>query len=334
MQFIDEVQIEVKAGKGGAGSVHWRREKFEPMGGPDGGNGGAGGSVILIADRNKHTLLDFKFQPRWHADDGKPGEGARKDGKFGDDLTITVPVGTQIYNTADDSLVADLTEDGQRFVLAQGGRGGRGNTFFKSATNRAPDHAQPGEEGVSGIFRFSLKLVADVGLVGFPNAGKSTFISRVSAARPKIADYPFTTLTPNLGVTKSKSGRSFVIADIPGLIPGAHTGKGLGIQFLKHIERTGVLLHLIDPLQIDDAGEPVPALESYKILRNELEQFSPELLAKPQLVALTKADAFPDSDELDATCQQFKEQGISCIAISSLRGDRLEDLLELLVTYL
>lgn len=253
MKFIDEATIFVEAGHGGSGIKSFYREKFVPLGGPDGGNGGRGGSVVLVATSNLTTLLDFHFQPRWKATDGLKGQGSRKDGRAGDDLIIQVPVGTQVYKSAGfdekkepilGELVCDFDQDGATLTLAQGGRGGKGNSFFKSPTNRAPEHFQPGEEGGIGEYVLSLKLVADVGLVGLPNAGKSTLISRISAARPKIADYPFTTLTPNLGVVQAKGGKSFVVADIPGLIPGAHQGKGLGIKFLKHVERTKVIAHL------------------------------------------------------------------------------------------
>jgi GTP-binding protein len=286
MKFIDEATILVEAGHGGSGIKSFYREKFVPLGGPDGGNGGRGGSVILVATANLTTLLDFHFQPRWKATDGLKGQGSRKDGKAGEDLIIKVPVGTQVYKSAgfDENkepilgdLVCDFDKDGATMTLAQGGRGGKGNSFFKSPTNRAPEHFQPGEEGESGEYVLSLKLVADVGLVGLPNAGKSTLISRISAARPKIADYPFTTLTPNLGVVQAKGGRSFVVADIPGLIPGAHQGKGLGIKFLKHVERTKVIAHLIDPSQLKDDGSPFPPLEAWEAITNELRLFSPEI---------------------------------------------------------
>lgn len=330
MKFIDEAIIHVQAGNGGPGAATFRREKYVPFGGPDGGNGGAGGSVILVADRNKHTLLDFKFKPRWAAGDGMKGQGSGKDGRGGEDLRMLVPPGTQIFREDNGELVVDLKEDGQEFVLAKGGRGGKGNTFFKSSTNQAPDYSQPGEEGETGTYLFSLKLVADVGLVGFPNAGKSTLISRISAAKPKIADYPFTTLEPNLGVVRAKGNRTFVVADIPGLIPGAHEGKGLGIQFLKHIERTGIIAHLIDPNQLDDSGEPIPAMQCFEMINAELAAFSPELAEKAQLVVLTKADTISDLEAHEATRQQFIDQGHQCLCISSVSGAGLEELIEVL----
>jgi GTP-binding protein len=347
MKFIDEAIIEVEAGKGGAGSRHFRREKFEPMGGPDGGNGGAGGSVILRADRNVQTLLDFHFRPRWKAEDGNPGGGSQKDGRAGEDLIIKVPVGTQVF--PDDgtgaalaaegtdnleNLICDLDHDGAEFPLSKGGRGGKGNNFFKTATNQAPEHAQPGEQGEKGTFRLSLKLVADVGLVGFPNAGKSTLISRISAAKPKIADYPFTTLTPNLGVVQGKGGFSFVIADIPGLIPGAHEGKGLGTKFLKHVERTRVIAHLIDPNQLSDEGEPISPEVAFNTINHELSQFSPALASKKQIIVITKIDSIADRSEIEKAEQFFHAKGYEVVVISSVSGyglplllDRLQQIL-------
>ncbi len=333
MRFVDEADILVKAGHGGPGIVSFRREKYIPYGGRDGGNGGRGGSVIVIADRNKHTLLDFRFKPKWEAEDGKQGGGSRSEGKWGEDLQIRLPVGTQIYNAETNELVVDLCEDGQEFVLCKGGRGGKGNEFFKSATNRVPEHSQPGEDGESGTFRLSLKLVADVGIIGFPNVGKSTLISRISSARPKIADYPFTTLTPNLGVAKAKSGRSYVVADVPGLIPGAHQGKGLGIQFLKHIERTSALAHLIDPFQLDESGELVDPIEAYNVISNELELFSPDICKRPRVVVLTKIDSFADSSEVEALLTRFRDLNIRCCAISSVSGEGIEELLENLADF-
>lgn len=324
MKFIDEVTIEFTAGHGGKGASHFRREKFVPLGGPDGGNGGAGGSVILVADRNKHTLLDFQFQPKWEAQNGAPGDGSRKDGKWGEDLIVKLPVGTQVFKMPEHELVVDLEQDEMRIVLCKGGRGGRGNSFFKTSTNQAPTHAQPGEEGESGTYLLSLKLVADVGLIGFPNAGKSTLISRISAARPKIADYPFTTLTPNLGVVQYH-GQSFVVADVPGLIPGAHEGRGLGIKFLKHIERTRVLAHLIDPNQLDENGEPLSPEQSYELINEELKSFSPELAERKQVVLLTKGDTL-DRETLEEMRQRFIKRGIDAYVISSVAGAGIEEI--------
>ncbi len=324
MKFIDEVTIEVFAGKGGKGSSHFRREKYVPFGGPDGGNGGAGGSVILIADRNKHTLLDFKFHAKWEAQSGAPGEGSCKDGRSGEDLQIHLPIGTQVLRMPSKELVVDLDHDQKVFTLCKGGRGGKGNNFFKTSTNQAPTHAQPGEEGESGEFLLSLKLVADVGLIGFPNAGKSTLISRISAARPKIADYPFTTLTPNLGVV-DVHGHSFVVADVPGLIPGAHQGKGLGIKFLKHIERTRVLAHLIDPNQLDENGEPLKPKIAFELINRELKSFSAELGQRPQIVVITKAETV-GREALEDTKREFESAGYQTVIISSVTGEGIDQL--------
>lgn len=330
MKFIDEAEIAVSAGHGGGGSRHFRREKFVPFGGPDGGDGGRGGSVIAVGDRNKHTLLDFKFTPEVSAENGEPGGGSNRTGKSGEDLRLLLPLGTQVIHRESGEVAADLTDHGQEVVLCHGGRGGKGNTFFKSSTNQVPEHAQTGEPGESAVFLLSLKLVADVGLVGFPNAGKSTLISRISSARPKIADYPFTTLAPNLGVAGLSGGRSLVVADIPGLIPGAHLGKGLGIQFLKHIERTKILAHLIDPLQLDQNGEPLGVAESYRQINEELIQFSTELAGKRQIVVLTKADAIHDQELLTEAMGEIAALGRECVVISSASGRGIPELLELL----
>lgn len=330
MKFIDEAIIKVHAGHGGAGMAHFRREKFVPMGGPDGGNGGRGGSIILRANSQKRTLVDFQFKSHWKASSGRAGGTSCKNGRGGEDLYIDVPPGTEVINEETGELVTDLAEAGTEFVLCKGGRGGLGNTEFKSPTNQAPDYAQPGEEGGSGIFKLSLKLVADVGLLGFPNAGKSTLISRISSARPRIADYPFTTLQPELGVVRAKGGRSFVVADIPGIIEGAHEGKGLGIQFLKHIERTRVLAHLIDPQQIDAQGEPVDPLETFRIINRELSEYSEELAKKRQVVVLTKMDTCPDPEFLARTSAAFAAEGHICLMISSVSGQGLDELIEAL----
>jgi len=335
MKFVDEAVIKVQAGNGGPGCKHFHREKFVPLGGPDGGNGGNGGSIILLADRNKNTLLDFHFQPKFKAQNGKKGEPAGRDGKSGEDLIIRVPVGTQVFKEPADrppsgTPLADLCREGETCILAKGGRGGKGNAFFKSATNRTPEQHQPGEKGESGTFRLSLKLVADVGLIGLPNAGKSTLISRISAARPKIADYPFTTLSPNLGVAVAPGGRSFVVADIPGLIPGAHLGKGLGIRFLKHIERTKVLAHLIDPTQVDEKGKPLQVEQAFAQINEELKSFSSELLNRPQIVVLTKLDLIPTGESNEEVLRNFRRQGYTALAISSVTGQGLPELLNAL----
>lgn len=330
MKFIDEATIQVEAGRGGAGSRHFRREKFVPLGGPDGGNGGAGGSVILRADRNHNTLIDFQFKHFWKAESGRPGEGGCRDGKSGEDLIIPVPIGTEVWFDETAELIGDLSQEHQEVVAARGGRGGKGNAFFKSPTNQAPEHAQPGEDGEVRNIRLSLKLVADVGLIGFPNAGKSTLISRISAARPKIADYPFTTLEPNLGVVRAKGGRSFVVADIPGLIPGAHLGKGLGIKFLKHIERTRVLAHLIDPNQLDANGKRIPIVEALNAINSELESFSPELATRKQTVVITKLDTVTEPESLAQELAALKDLGFKTLLISSVSGRGIEELVETL----
>lgn len=325
MKFLDEIAIEVKAGDGGAGMSHFRREKYVPHGGPDGGDGGKGGSVSLVADRNKHTLLDFRYKKKWHAENGDKGGTNNRTGADGKDLTIPVPVGTEVY--LDDSLVVDLAQDGASFTIAKGGRGGRGNAFFKSSTNRSPEKSQPGEKGEEGNFLLSLKLIADVGLIGLPNAGKSSLISRISEARPKIADYPFTTLVPNLGVARTEDGRSFVVADIPGLIPGAHEGKGLGIQFLKHVERTRVLLHLIDVNRIYEDELAGDALKSFNEINQELNMFSNELSSKGQKVIFTKIDAMPHEWDPKDAAEKFKREGYDVYLISSVTGAGVKELL-------
>ncbi|NDC37898.1 MAG: GTPase ObgE, partial [Proteobacteria bacterium] len=270
------------------------------------------------------------FQPILRAPSGKKGEGSRREGKSGADLRIPLPLGTQIFAHGSTELVADLTEDGQEVVICKGGRGGKGNDFFKSPTNRAPDYAQPGEPGQEGSFLISLKLVADVGIIGFPNAGKSTLISRISAARPKIADYPFTTLTPNLGVVQAKGGRNYVVADVPGLIPGAHAGKGLGLRFLKHIERTSLLAHLIDVTQMDEQGQPVSPVTAFQQICAELAAFSPELASRKQVVALSKIDASTDRDELRRAADEIRALGNEVLLISSATGEGIDALIECL----
>ena len=330
MKFIDEVVIEVAAGDGGPGASHFRREKFVPLGGPDGGDGGRGGSVILQADENKHTLLDFKFQPRWQAPHGRKGDTNDCHGRGGEDLIVSVPVGTEVYRDNDDSLVADLNAHSMQAVIARGGRGGRGNAFFKTATNRAPTHAQPGEAGERGNFRMSLKLLADVGLIGFPNAGKSTLVSRISAARPKIADYPFTTLVPNLGVARASGNRTFVVADIPGLVPGAHSGRGLGTTFLKHVERTRVLAHLIDPWQLSEDGAAITPQQSFEAINHELELYSPELAHLPQIVVITKIDTVSDRAALEKQVEPLRKRAQQLLFISSVSGEGLPELTETL----
>lgn len=290
MKFVDSAEIEVSAGNGGNGAVSFRREKFIPQGGPDGGNGGDGGDVFVVADRNLNTLIDFRHQRSFRAVRGQNGMGRQMTGARGDDCVIRVPVGTVISNVATDEVIGDLVEDGQRVLVAKGGHGGAGNVNFKSSTNRAPSRATPGSAGEERSIQLELKLLADVGLLGFPNAGKSTFIRAVSAATPKVADYPFTTLYPNLGVVSVARDQSFVIADIPGVIEGAAEGAGLGIQFLKHVSRTSLLLHVVDIAPMDSAIDPVAEV---KTIERELKKFDAALAKRPRWLVLNKIDLLP-----------------------------------------
>ena len=287
MKFVDEAQILVMAGNGGNGCISFRREKFIPLGGPDGGDGGNGGSVWLVADENLNTLIDFRHQRQYRAQRGQNGMGRQMFGKAGEDVVIRVPVGTEVINVETDEIIGDLTEHGERLLVAQGGIGGKGNVHFKSSVNRAPRKAGTGTAGEEREIRLELKLLADVGLLGFPNAGKSTFIRAVSAATPKVADYPFTTLYPNLGVVSVEMDRSFVIADIPGLIEGAADGAGLGVQFLRHVQRTRVLLHLVDMAPFEDGVDPV---QQVRAIEHELRRHDPAMLEKPRWLVLNKAD--------------------------------------------
>ncbi len=298
MKFVDEANVIVEAGKGGNGCLSFRREKYIPKGGPDGGDGGDGGSVFVIADANINTLIDYRFQPRYSAENGQNGMGRECTGKGGADMTLVVPVGTTIVDRDTDEVLGDLTVDGQKVKVAQGGFHGLGNTRFKSSVNRAPRQTSNGTPGEKRNLRFELKVLADVGLLGLPNAGKSTFIRAVSAAKPKVANYPFTTLTPNLGVVAIQKHRSFVIADIPGLIEGAAEGAGLGIQFLKHLSRTRILLHLVDMAPWDGV-EPA---ESAKVIVRELEKFSPALAQRERWLVLNKLDMVPE-EEQEERCQ-------------------------------
>jgi GTP-binding protein len=327
--FVDEVEIHVAAGHGGAGALSFRREKFVPRGGPDGGNGGKGGSVYLVADPHRNTLVHFRFTSEFAAKRGGQGEGSLRTGRDGDDLVIPVPVGTTVYKhdpliPESDELIADLTHVGERVRVAQGGRGGLGNAHFATSTNRAPRKHQPGEPGEEFHLRLKLKLLADVGLVGFPNAGKSTFIARVSAAKPKIADYPFTTLTPNLGVVTLSNERSFVVADVPGLIEGAHEGHGLGHQFLRHIERTKVLIHLVD---VSGASGRDP-VEDFDTLRNELTLYNRELLEKPHLVVANKIDALDEPDRVTRLADRARALALPFFRVSAVTGEGVPALLE------
>jgi GTP-binding protein len=324
--FVDEVDIHIIAGSGGNGCLSFRREKFVPRGGPDGGDGGAGGSVYVRAIATKNTLVDFRFHPDFKARSGQHGQGSNRTGQTAHDLDVTVPIGTLVYEKVDGDLrlLADLAEEGQRVLIARGGRGGRGNARFVSSTNRAPRRTEPGETGEEKLLHLELKLLADVGLIGFPNAGKSTLISRISAARPKIAGYPFTTLAPNLGVVSLSDNRSFVVADVPGLIKGAHEGHGLGDRFLRHVERTKVLVHLVD-VSSASGRDPV---EDFDTIQNELRQFNPDVAAKPQIVAANKVDALDDPDRLERLTRHVRARNLPLIPISGVRGDGLAELLE------
>ena len=326
--FVDEVDIHVSAGNGGNGCLSFRREKFVPRGGPDGGDGGAGGSVYIVATPTKNTLIDFRYHPEFDAKRGAHGQGSNKTGHSGSDLEIPVPIGTLVFEknaeTGELTTLADLTTDGQRVLVARGGRGGRGNAKFVSSTNRAPRRTEPGGKGEERSLRLQLKLIADAGLVGFPNAGKSTLISRISAARPKIADYPFTTLSPNLGVVSLPDDRSFVVADVPGLIEGAHQGHGLGHQFLRHIERTKVLVHLVD---VSGASGRDP-IRDFDTILDELRLFDPKVAAKPMIVAASKMDAVDDLSRVDALERHVHDRGLPFFRISAVAGIGVDTLLE------
>ncbi len=327
--FVDEVDIHVEAGHGGRGCLAFRREKRVPRGGPSGGDGGHGGSVFVVASPHVNTLINYRFHPEFAAGRGGHGEGSNRTGSNGDDLELAVPIGTLVYEKTADAgqaltLLADLAEEGQRVLVAKGGRGGMGNARFATATNRAPRKVQPGEEGEVKDLRLELRLLADVGLVGFPNAGKSTLIARISAARPKIADYPFTTLTPNLGVVRLSDDRSFVVADVPGLIEGAHRGLGLGHQFLRHLERTKVLVHLVD-VSGATGRDPVEDLET---VRNELQLFDADLAAKPQIVAANKIDALDDPARVDALEKRAKTLKLPFLRVSGATGAGVPELVE------
>jgi GTP-binding protein len=327
--FVDDVDIHVKAGDGGRGCLSFRREKFVPRGGPDGGDGGGGGSVYIVASPAKNTLVDFRFHPEFEARNGQHGQGSNRTGSTSDDVEITVPVGTLVFRRSPESrddieVVADLTHEGEKVLVAKGGRGGRGNARFVSSTNRAPRRTEPGEPGEEAFLRLQLKLIADVGLVGFPNVGKSTLISRISAARPKVADYPFTTLVPNLGVVSLSDDRSFVVADVPGLIEGAHTGHGLGHQFLRHIERTKVLVHLVD-VSGATGRDPV---SDFDTIVSELRLFDAAVAAKPQIVVASKSDVVDDASAVARLKAHVEGLGLPFYGISSVTGEGLPVLLE------
>ncbi len=321
MQFVDYVKIDVKAGDGGRGCVSFRREKYVPRGGPNGGDGGRGGHVIIRAVEQLNTLLDLRYRRHYRAKRGQHGMGKDMHGRDGDDLIIPVPPGTTIKDEGTGEILADLDTAGKEVVAAKAGRGGLGNAHFTTPTRQAPRFAQPGEKGEEKTLVIELKLLADVGLIGLPNAGKSTFISVISAARPKIADYPFTTLEPNLGVVKLENFRSFVVADIPGLIEGAHAGAGLGFQFLRHVERTSVLLHLVD-VSAMSPGDPVDSLEK---IHRELELYRKKLLEKPQMVVATKLD-IADKNKLDRLSDYCKNSRTDFFAVSAVTGKGVKEL--------
>jgi len=320
--FIDEVRILVKAGDGGNGCLAFRREKFVPRGGPSGGDGGRGGDVILVSSEHQNTLLKFRYNPEHKAERGRHGEGSNRTGADGQSLEVRVPVGTVVYDESTGARLYDFTHPGERFTVASGGRGGKGNARFATSTHQAPTEHEPGRPGEERRLRLELKLLADVGLVGFPNAGKSTLISRVSAARPKIADYPFTTLEPNLGVVELPDYRSFVVADIPGLIEGAHEGHGLGIQFLRHIERTRLLVHLVD---VSEASGRDP-VQDFETVMDELASFSRDLFSKPMLVVASKMDVAQDPARVLALRLHVAERGMAYFEISSATGLGIEKL--------
>lgn len=327
--FVDEVEVRVSAGPGGRGCLAFRRELRVPRGGPSGGDGGHGGSVYVVASPHTNTLINYRFHPEFDAQRGQHGEGSNRTGQSGADLELPVPIGTLVYEQPHEPgvpplLLADLAHEGDRVLVARGGRGGMGNAQFATSTNRAPRKVQPGEPGEEKRLRLEMKLLADVGLVGFPNAGKSTLISAISAARPKIADYPFTTLTPNLGVVRLSGDRSFAVADVPGLIEGAHRGLGLGHRFLRHLERTKVLVHLVD---VSGASERNP-VDDLETVRKELELFQPTLAAKPQIVAANKIDALDDEERVAALAARAAELGLPFFRISGVTGSGLPPLLE------
>ena len=327
MKFVDEANIKIQAGKGGNGCVGFRREKYVPRGGPDGGDGGDGGHVFIEADSNVNTLIDYRFTRQFRAENGEGGSGSNCTGKRGADITLKVPVGTVVHDIDTGETIGEVVKDGQTLMIAKGGQHGLGNTRFKSSVNRAPRQTTPGEPGESRTVKLELKLLADVGLLGFPNAGKSTLIRAVSAAKPKVADYPFTTMHPNLGVVRVDHQQSFVMADIPGVIEGAAEGAGLGLRFLKHLARTRVVLSVIDMID----GEK-PPLETYQILEQELEQFDPELATRERWVVLNKCDVVP-AEDVAAIKQQFIDAGWKdeIFVISAITGDGTQELVHALM---
>ncbi len=325
MQFLDRARIVVKAGGGGNGVMAFRREKFVPRGGPSGGDGGRGGSIFLESTDQLNSLLQFRFNPEFRANRGAHGEGSNRTGRDGEDITVLVPTGTLVRDSESGETIYDFSRAGERVLIAEGGRGGRGNARFATSTNRAPRRHEDGQPGVVRALDLELKLIADVGLVGFPNAGKSTLISRISAARPKIADYPFTTLEPHLGVVSFGEMETFVVADIPGLIEGAHRGTGLGLEFLRHIERTKLLLHVVD---VSSTGrDPV---SDFLVICRELELYKTDLLAKPQMVAASKMDALDDAERVDRLREFVATRGLELFEISSVTGHGLDRLVSAL----
>jgi GTP-binding protein len=328
--FIDRAKIYVQGGDGGNGVTAFRREKFVPRGGPSGGDGGRGGDIYLVADASLNTLLHLRYNPRHIAERGSHGEGANRSGRTGADLEVRVPVGTQVVDAVTGDLLYDLDHDGMRWLAARGGRGGFGNAHFATSTNRAPRYHQPGSSGDARELQLELKLLADVGLVGFPNAGKSTFISTVSAARPKIADYPFTTLEPHLGVVDLGDFRTLVIADIPGLIEGAHAGAGLGDRFLRHIERTKLLLHMVDVSSLSGRD----TVSDYETVNRELASYNPDLASRPQIVVATKIDALDDPDRLESLRARAEADGKQFFAISSATNRGINELVNALAVRL
>ncbi|MEW6729747.1 MAG: GTPase ObgE [Acidobacteriota bacterium] len=321
--FIDRAKIFVKGGDGGNGCMAFRREKFVPRGGPSGGDGGRGGSVYLEATDQMNTLLSFRYNPEYKAERGGHGEGSNRSGRQGEDIIVKMPIGTLVFDAETGEKIADLVEVGQRILVATGGRGGRGNAQFATSVNRAPRHHEAGTTGQARYLQLELKLLADVGLVGFPNAGKSTLISRISAAKPKIADYPFTTLVPNLGVVEIGDYRHFVVADIPGLIEGAHQGAGLGLQFLRHIERTKLLLHVIDV----SSGSGRDPVQDYQVIANELASYNATLADKPVMVAANKIDALDEPVRLTQLGQFCEQQGLALYPISAVTGEGIQSLI-------
>jgi len=323
-RFVDRVKIYVRAGKGGDGAVAFLREKYRPKGGPAGGDGGKGGDVVLVATSSKHTLLDFKYKKHFVAENGQPGKGKKMHGKDGKDLIIYVPVGTVVIDAETGEVICDLVREGQKCIVAKGGKGGRGNARFATPTDQAPTYAEKGKPGEERWIILELKLIADVGLVGFPNAGKSTLLSRLTRARPKIANYPFTTLSPNLGVMELDWNRRLVIADIPGLIEDAHKGAGLGHEFLRHIERTKFLAHVLD---VSDFREREP-IEAFESINRELTLYSENLAQKPQVVIANKIDTLSDKELLEKLRDYFERNGIPFFAVSALTGEGIEELKE------